>query len=168
MRKRKLTRKRKWIFFKIKHYFFVKSKIGTNFISFFSISTQESRKLVIAQLQNIVYNHFLPEILAPSILDKFGLRIASDSTYYPEANPTVKNEFSAAANRYGHSQVQVRSFKILQYYSTYLLVFTYLKKNRETGSQTLQFIVYMTIVFFSSSKLAIIPLVYSYEVLCTT
>ena len=68
---------------------------------------QESRKLVIAQLQNIVYNHFLPEILSPEILDKFGLKMASDSTYFPEANPTLKNEFSTAANRYGHSQIQV-------------------------------------------------------------
>ncbi len=55
----------------------------------------------------MVYSHFLPEILSPEIMDKFGLKTEPASTYYPEANPTLRNEFSTAANRYGHSQVQV-------------------------------------------------------------
>ena len=98
---------------KVASFFFVqrpRSNIPSWKLQFWHVFTnvfQESRKLVIAQLQNIVYNHFLPEILSPEILDKFGLKMASDSTYFPEANPTLKNEFSTAANRYGHSQIQV-------------------------------------------------------------
>ena len=58
-------------------------------------------------MQSIVYGQFLPEILSDEMLDKFGLRLNKGSTYFPEANPTLRNEFSTAANRYGHSQVQV-------------------------------------------------------------
>ena len=58
-------------------------------------------------MQSIVYGQFLPEILSAEMLDKFGLRLNKGSTYFPEANPTLRNEFSTAANRYGHSQVQV-------------------------------------------------------------
>ena len=58
-------------------------------------------------MQSIVYGQFLPEILSSEMLDKFGLRLNKGSTYFPEANPTLRNEFSTAANRYGHSQVQV-------------------------------------------------------------
>ena len=58
-------------------------------------------------MQSIVYGQFLPEILSSEMLDKFGLRLKKGSTYFPEANPTLRNEFSTAANRYGHSQVQV-------------------------------------------------------------
>lgn len=60
-----------------------------------------------AEYQNVVYSHYLPQILSPAIMDKFGLRTNTDSTYFPEANPTLRNEFSTAANRFGHSQVQV-------------------------------------------------------------
>jgi len=57
-------------------------------------------------MQSIVYGQFLPEILSSEMLDKFGLGLNKGSTYFPEANPTLRNEFSTAANRYGHSQVQ--------------------------------------------------------------
>ena len=75
-------------------------------VTFPSLS-QESRKIVNAEMQSIVYGQFLPEILSVEMLDKFGLRLNKGSTYFPEANPTLRNEFSTAANRYGHSQVQV-------------------------------------------------------------
>ncbi len=71
------------------------------------IGLQEARKILNAEYQNIVYGAFLPEILPPEIMEKFGLKVAPESTYIPEANPTLRNEFSTAANRYGHSQVQV-------------------------------------------------------------
>ena len=75
---------------------------------FLCMTFQESRKILIAEYQSIVYSQFLAEILSPAILDKFSLsELSTDSSYFPKANPTLRNEFSSAANRYGHSQVQV-------------------------------------------------------------
>lgn len=67
---------------------------------------QESRKIVNAVFQHIVYGEYLPEILPPEMMEKFHLKCHPETTYHPQANPTLKNEFSTAANRFGHSQVQ--------------------------------------------------------------
>jgi hypothetical protein len=56
---------------------------------------QQARKLVIAELQNITYNEFLPALL--------GDRLDRYRGYDPRVNPGVANEFSAAAFRLGHS-----------------------------------------------------------------
>ena len=69
--------------------------------------TQAARTVVIAELQNIVYNEWLPSIFGPDTLDKHGLRVQAGSTYEPNINAQIRNEFNTAAFRFGHSLVQV-------------------------------------------------------------
>ena len=55
-----------------------------------------ARALVIAELQAITYNEWLPAILGPNA-------IAPYRGYNPRVNPQLSNEFSTAAFRFGHS-----------------------------------------------------------------
>ena len=61
---------------------------------------QEARRLVVAQLQNIVYREFLPAILGPSTVPT-GLNSAHDAS----EDATVLNVFATAAYRFGHSLI---------------------------------------------------------------
>ncbi len=55
-----------------------------------------ARTMVIAELQAITYNEWLPAILGPNA-------IAPYRGYNPRVNPQLSNEFSTAAFRFGHS-----------------------------------------------------------------
>ncbi len=55
-----------------------------------------ARAMVIAELQAITYNEWLPAILGPNA-------IAPYRGYNPRVNPQLSNEFSTAAFRFGHS-----------------------------------------------------------------
>ncbi len=57
---------------------------------------QEARKLNIAQYQQIVYNEYLPALLGPNALPAY-------RGYNAKVNPTIANEFSTVAFRFGHS-----------------------------------------------------------------
>jgi hypothetical protein len=59
---------------------------------------QQARTIVIAELQAITYNEFLPSLLGRDALSSYG---GYDST----VNPTIANEFSTAAYRFGHSTI---------------------------------------------------------------
>jgi len=66
---------------------------------------QETRKILAAELQNIVYNDWLPAIFSPDTRHKYNLEITPDSTYDPMVNPSIRNEFATVAYRFGHSLV---------------------------------------------------------------
>jgi peroxidase len=57
---------------------------------------QSARTIVIAEIQSITYNEFLPALLGPGV-------IAPYAGYNPNVNPGISNEFSTAAFRLGHS-----------------------------------------------------------------
>lgn len=59
---------------------------------------QEARQQVIAQIQHITWNEFLPAILSQ---DQF----AEYSGYQPDVDPSIANEFSTAAFRFGHTML---------------------------------------------------------------
>jgi len=59
---------------------------------------QAARRMNVAELQNIVYQEFLPALMGNSA-------IAPYRGYRPQVNPGITNEFSAAAFRFGHSQL---------------------------------------------------------------
>lgn len=59
---------------------------------------QQARAIVIAELQSITYNEFLPALLGYDAIDEYR---GYDST----VNPTIANVFSTAAYRFGHSML---------------------------------------------------------------
>ena len=59
---------------------------------------QRARRLVIAEVQVITYQEFLPALLGPKALRPY-------SGYRPEVNPGLATEFSTAAFRIGHTLI---------------------------------------------------------------
>ncbi|WP_145076224.1 peroxidase family protein [Aureliella helgolandensis] len=57
---------------------------------------QQARAIVIAEIQAITYNEFLPALLGKDALSSY-------DGYDASVNPTIANEFSTAAFRFGHS-----------------------------------------------------------------
>ncbi|XP_052708782.1 heme peroxidase 2-like [Crassostrea angulata] len=70
---------------------------------------QESRKIVIGEIQHITYNSYLPKILGSNIMNLFDLKPRSLGKYFTKYDdkviPTIRNGFMAAAFRFGHSMV---------------------------------------------------------------
>ncbi|EFX79821.1 hypothetical protein DAPPUDRAFT_51887, partial [Daphnia pulex] len=70
---------------------------------------QETRRIVVAELQHITYNEYLPAMLGEKAMEDFKLKPSTVGVQYNEenaVNPSILNEFAAAAFRIGHSQVQ--------------------------------------------------------------
>merc|ERR1712126_806194 len=61
---------------------------------------QEARRIVVAELQNIVYNEFLPIVLGSDTVPH-GL----NSAYDDNEDASVHNVFATAAYRFGHSLI---------------------------------------------------------------
>ncbi len=55
-----------------------------------------ARAVVIAEIQSITYNEWLPAVLGNNVLPRY-------SGYNPRVNPNLSNEFATAAFRFGHS-----------------------------------------------------------------
>lgn len=71
---------------------------------------QEARRFVIAEIQHITYNEWLPLLLGPIIMRDFKLELSQTNggyslDYDPETDPSILNEFAGAAYRL-HSLVQ--------------------------------------------------------------
>ena len=72
---------------------------------------QETRRIVIAQYVHIVYNEFLPVLIGRKMMEEVGifpLPNGFSSDYDKNVDPSILNEFSTVAYRFGHSQVQGR------------------------------------------------------------
>uniref|UniRef100_V9GVG1 Peroxinectin n=1 Tax=Hydra vulgaris TaxID=6087 RepID=V9GVG1_HYDVU len=65
---------------------------------------QKTRRLVIAELQSVTYNEYLPAIL--------GGKLPKYNGYNKSINVDVSNEFATAAFRFGHSQVNSFIFRL--------------------------------------------------------
>lgn len=59
---------------------------------------QQARSIVIAEIQSITYNEWLPAVLGRGAIDRY-------TGYDPKVNPGIANEFSTAAFRFGHSML---------------------------------------------------------------
>jgi peroxidase len=74
---------------------------------------EESRRIVVAEIQHITYNEWLPLIIGREAMLRFSLFSRSNeysSDYDEEINPSMTNEFTGAAFRFGHSTVQGKLF----------------------------------------------------------
>ena len=63
-------------------------------------------RIVIAEMQNIVYGQYLPNILGPDTIEKYELDINQASTYNSSTDPSITNAFATAAYRFGHSMIR--------------------------------------------------------------
>ena len=59
---------------------------------------QGARQIVIAEIQSITFNEFLPALLGQGAITPY-------AGYNPNVNPSITPEFSEAAYRFGHSQL---------------------------------------------------------------
>ena len=59
---------------------------------------QKARRIVVAELQWITYNEYLPSLLGSNAVKPY-------SGYNASVNPTIGNEFDTAAFRFGHSML---------------------------------------------------------------
>ena len=69
---------------------------------------QNTKRIVNAEWQHIVFNEFLPILLGKTAMEKYGLRAITKGFgdgYRNDFNPSVSNEFSAAAFRVGHTMM---------------------------------------------------------------
>ena len=69
---------------------------------------QESRRIVVAEWQHIVYNEWLPILLGQENMDRFGLYPLTEgfsNSYKTQFDPRIKNSFAAAAFRIGHTMI---------------------------------------------------------------
>ncbi|GLG94269.1 Chorion peroxidase [Gryllus bimaculatus] len=67
---------------------------------------QNARRIVTAAAQHISYNEFLPRILGWNAINLYELKLRPQGYYKgynPSCNPSIVNEFAAAAFRIGHS-----------------------------------------------------------------
>jgi len=70
---------------------------------------QETRRLVGALWQRIVYSEYLPLILGDSLMQQTGLTLANNGyadVYRSDIRPDIANSFATAAYRFGHSQIR--------------------------------------------------------------
>lgn len=71
---------------------------------------QEARKIVVAEIQHIHYNEWLPALFDRSLLKDLGLDLAPEGTFFeeydPNADASMRNAFATAAYRMGHSLVR--------------------------------------------------------------
>ncbi|KFB41291.1 AGAP004036-PA-like protein [Anopheles sinensis] len=69
---------------------------------------QEARRIVVGQLQHIVYNEYLPKVVGQRYATLYGLhptRGEYSDAYSDRVDPSVTSEFTVAAFRFGHSTV---------------------------------------------------------------
>ena len=65
-----------------------------------------SLRIVIAEMQNIVFGQYLPEILGQGTMDSLNLGIEEPTHYSAGVDPSITNAFATAAYRFGHSSIQ--------------------------------------------------------------
>ncbi|XP_043208701.1 peroxidase-like [Amphibalanus amphitrite] len=76
---------------------------------------QESRRIVIAEIQHITYSHWLPIVLGHNYTDTNMMGeqkgpASYSNRYNAETEPTIATEFSSAAFRFGHSLINNHVF----------------------------------------------------------
>ncbi|KAK7496685.1 hypothetical protein BaRGS_00012092 [Batillaria attramentaria] len=71
---------------------------------------QVTRKIVGAVWQNMMFSEYIPLIIGPRFMDKYYLWPGRRVKYNPRVNPSMTEEFSGAAYRYGHTLINDMMF----------------------------------------------------------
>uniref|UniRef100_A0A2C9LKN5 Peroxidase n=1 Tax=Biomphalaria glabrata TaxID=6526 RepID=A0A2C9LKN5_BIOGL len=94
------------------HTLFVRehNRIAQEFSRLLSNASEErifqlTRKVVAAYQQIINYNEYLPEVLGRDAYVKKLVSKRGRTAYNPDVDPSILNEFSTAAFRFGHSTI---------------------------------------------------------------
>ena len=70
----------------------------------------ETRRIIIAMIQHITYSEYLPMVVGVNTAARFDLLPLDNNTYYTgydqNVNPSMANEFTTAAFRFGHSMIR--------------------------------------------------------------
>ncbi|RUS72077.1 hypothetical protein EGW08_020159 [Elysia chlorotica] len=66
---------------------------------------QVARDIVIAEIQHITYDAFLPLVLGPVFMERYNLKTNQPYTYNTSIDAGIRNEFATAAYRFGHSLI---------------------------------------------------------------
>ncbi|XP_071539893.1 peroxidase-like [Panulirus ornatus] len=69
---------------------------------------QETRRIVVAQIQHITFNEFLPLVLGEQVMARYQLQLQKSGYWEghdPSVDPSMTAAFVAAAYRFGHSLV---------------------------------------------------------------
>ena len=67
---------------------------------------QNARRILIAEMQNVVYGEYLPLILGSTAMEDNRLELTKNSRYDDDEDPSITNSFATAAYRFGHSMIQ--------------------------------------------------------------
>lgn len=67
----------------------------------------ETRRIVAAEFQHIIYNEYLPKVVGPDFIEMYDLHTSKGFSkfYNSKKNPALTSEFATAAFRFGHSTV---------------------------------------------------------------
>lgn len=82
---------------------------------------QETRRIIIALVQHIAYNHYLPVVLDNQSMNRYRLysrKTGYDDTYNKRIDASVCNGFAAAPFRFGHSQIMPHQTLLHDDYTT--------------------------------------------------
>lgn len=80
---------------------------------------EHARRILIAENQHMTYNEFLPRVLSWNAMNLYGLKLLPQGYYKgynPKCNPSIVNEFAAAAYRIGHSLLRPHIPRMNQHY----------------------------------------------------
>lgn len=69
---------------------------------------EETRRIVIAEMQHIIYNEYLPLILGDEYMKRYSLKPKASgyTTYDKNTNPNINNVFASAAGRFPASMMR--------------------------------------------------------------
>jgi len=67
---------------------------------------QNARRILIAEMQQVVYYEYLPVVLGTKAMKDVGLELKVNSNYDDDTDPSITNSFATAAYRFGHSMIQ--------------------------------------------------------------
>ncbi|XP_071142120.1 chorion peroxidase-like [Mytilus edulis] len=82
---------------------------------------QETRRIIIAQVQHITYNHFLPLVVDRKTMQRFKLfskKRGFNDVYDKKVDASSVNSFGIAPWRYGHSQIMAEQSELKDDFKT--------------------------------------------------